>query len=103
MSKLVRVDDELYSRLHKLAGKLQSQKGRPVSISDAIRSLTERSKRKSPLGRILPPARFTTAEGRKEAMLKRQEKRELRLASKKKETGTSHSLKEFSFKHGSFE
>jgi predicted CopG family antitoxin len=100
MSKLVRVDDELYARLHRLAGKIQSQKGKPVSISDAIRQLMDKPKRHSPVGKIIPPARFTRKEGAKEAVEKMEER--LTMGLKKGEQVAEHAFKEFSFKHGKF-
>lgn len=90
MSKLVRVDDELYAKLHSLAGKLQSQRGKPVSISDAIRSLSDRKKRTSPVGHVLAPARFNRQEAAKES-------RERKLSAE-----GNHAFKEFSYKHAKF-
>lgn len=41
MSRTVRVDDDTYRRLAAHAGRLQKDRGEPVSINDAIRDLTE--------------------------------------------------------------
>jgi hypothetical protein len=43
MSKTVRVDEETYRKLTVHAGKLQRDTGKPVSINDAIKDLTEGS------------------------------------------------------------
>jgi len=44
MAKLVRVDDKTYSRLHKLAGKLQAANGKRTSLCEAIRRLLDGGK-----------------------------------------------------------
>jgi len=41
MSRTVRVDEETYRKLSVHAGRLQGNHGRPVSINEAIKDLTE--------------------------------------------------------------
>lgn len=46
MSRTVRVDEETYRKLAVHAGRLQRDKGKPVSINEAIKDLTENSSTK---------------------------------------------------------
>ncbi len=121
MSKLVRVDDHLYERLHRLAGRIQAKEGRPVSISEAIHSLLAKGEMKEAkenhpeeyLGHLIPGVRFTREESAKEAVEKMEERLEMGLKkgerafnkplkgitkqSKKAGKAAGHMLKEFSF------
>ncbi len=42
VSKTIKISEETYRRLVELAGKLQAERGEPVSIEDAIRYLLKR-------------------------------------------------------------
>lgn len=49
MGKAVKVSDETYEKLNRIAGELRSETGEPVSISDTVDSLVEKSGKASPL------------------------------------------------------
>ncbi len=45
MSKTVKVDEETYKRLNELVGAMRAEKGKPVSINEALESVLSKSKK----------------------------------------------------------
>ncbi len=48
MTKLIRVQEDTYKELHKLAGRIQSKTGKKISLDKAIRELLAQKPGKQP-------------------------------------------------------
>ena len=45
MTKLVRVTENIYKKLHAFAGRIQAREKRPISLSEAIEALFQKGKK----------------------------------------------------------